>query len=313
MRSLVLLPFLGLTLLSAQSITRVEYEVLPGNLIEVNYTIFDPEPDGLYAVELYASLDGGYTFPIHARSVTGDVGRGVVNSGLKSILWNVLADVPALVSDHLVLKVVGRTRITVGGFFRSLLAGNRFTKRLSNGVTFYGGGGSSLVLEGGAFESGLAEGRLLPKVNGRIGMRVTAVPFIYQFDFLYRNWDLELKRGEQVRLGYLSYVDPDYGGEEILLHYGGASFSAAYTPLPVFGILLVQVGGGVSINQFRLGNSAGSLTSTLNNPGLFAETGVQVNLLRWLKVNFVARQYFFSPMVDFSDAYASVGLHIPTR
>ena len=134
MRNLSFLLLIGLTGLSAQSITKVDFEVLPGNLIDVTYTIYDTEPGAVYIIELYASLDGGYTYPIHANSVTGDVGQRVMGAGLKSILWKVLEDVPALVSDNLALKVVGRTRTTVGGFFRSLVVGNRFTKAAFNRI-----------------------------------------------------------------------------------------------------------------------------------------------------------------------------------
>ena len=313
MRKLSFLLLIGLTGLSAQSITKVDFEVLPGNLIEVTYTIYDTEPGAVYIIELYASLDGGYTYPIHANSVTGDVGRRVMGAGLKSILWKVLEDVPALVSDNLALKVVGRTRTTVGGFFRSLVVGNRLTKRLSNGITFYGGGGDYYLLDGGDFQAMMDDKYLLPDWNARFGLRITSVPFVYRFNVLYRNWDLDLIKEDMDRLKYLSFGHQNYSGEEILLHYFGFSFSMAYTPLPVFGLFLPQVGGGVSLNRFQLGNAKGSVTSSLNNPGLFAEVAVQVNLLRIIKVNLGARQNFLSPWVNFTEAFVEVGLHIPTK
>jgi len=313
MRKLSFLLLISLTGLSAQSITKVNFEVLPGNLIEVTYTIYDTEPGAVYIIDLYASLDGGYTYPIHANSVTGDVGQQVMGAGLKSILWKVLEDMPALVSDNLVIKVVGRTRLTVPGFFRSLIAGNRLTKRMSNGITFYGGGGDYYLLEGGPFADMMGDGSLVPKVNGRFGLRITKVPFVYRFNVLYSNWDLELAGEDEQRLKYLSFGNPRYGGEEIILYYAGFSLSMAYTPLPVFGLLLPQVGGGVSFNQLRVGNIKGSVTSSLNNPGLFAEVAVQVNLFRWLKLNVGARQNFLSPWVNFTEAFLEVGLHIPTR
>jgi len=161
MRKLSYLLLIGLTGLSAQSITNVDFDVLPGNLIEVTYTIYDTEPDAVYIIDLWASLDGGYAYPIHARSVTGDVGQGVVGAGRKSILWKVLDDLPALVSDNLVIKVVGQPRLTIPGLFRSLLAGNRITKRLSNGITFYGGGGDYYFVK-------IQNGRAVGNFNGKI-------------------------------------------------------------------------------------------------------------------------------------------------
>jgi len=314
MRKLSFLLLIGMAGLSAQSITKVDFEVLPGNLIEVTYTIYDTEPNAVYSIDLYASLDGGYAFPIRAGSVTGDVGRRVVGAGRKSILWKVLDDMPALVSDNLVIKVVGRTRTTVSGFFRSLVVGNRFTKRLSNGITFYGGGGYYYLLKSGPIENTMNDRDLEPNLNGRLGLRITAVPFVYRFNLLYRNWNMNLSdQGDQQRLEYLAFGDPTFEGGQIMLHYAGFSFSMAYTPLPVFGVFLPQIGGGLSFNQFRIGNALGSTTSSINNPGLFAEAGVQVNLFRWIKLNVGARQYFLSPWVNFTEAFFEVGLHIPTR
>jgi hypothetical protein len=313
MKKLVILLLFSLTGLTGQSITNVEFEVRPGNLIEVNYSIYDTEPNAVYAIDLYASLDGGYAFPIHAASVTGDVGRRVLGAGRKSILWKVLDDVPALVSDNLVLKVVGQTRPSFAGFFRSLVAGNRLTKRMSNGLTFYGGGGNYYLLDGGDFQNMMDDSKVVPKTNARVGLRITSVPFVYRFNVLYRNWDLELPTADEERLTYLSYAHNSYEGEEVLLHYYGISFSMAYTPLPVFGLFLPQVGAGLSLNQLRLGNTKGSLTSSLNNSGLFAEVGMQINLLKGIKVNIGARQYFLSPHVNFTETFLEVGLHIPTQ
>jgi hypothetical protein len=313
MKKLIVLLSTLLTGLAAQSITKVDFEVLPGDLIEVTYTIYDTEPDAIYSIELFASLDGGFTFPIHAQSVTGDIGSRVVNAGRKSILWKVLDDVPALVSDNLAVKVVGRARTSVGGVFRSLIAGNRLTKRLSNGVTLYGGGGQYFLLQGGEFESKMESGILDPQLNTRIGVRITSVPFVYRFNLLYRNWDLDLAIADEQRLEYLSFADRSYEGEKLLLHYAGVSFSVAYTPLPVFGIFLPQIGGGFSINQLRLGSTKGSLTSSINNPGLFAEAGVQVNITRGLKLNLGGRQHFLSPWLNFTDTFVELGLNIPTQ
>jgi|GEM_PF-6295211 len=314
MRKLSFLLLIGMAGLSAQSITKVDFEVHPGNLIEVTYTIYDTEPNTVYSIDLYASLDGGYAFPIHAGSVTGDVGQRVVGAGRKSILWKVLDDMPALVSDNLVIKVVGRTRPTVSGFLRSLVVGNRFTKRLSNGITFYGGGGYYYLLKSGPSENTMNDRDLEPNLNGRLGLRITAVPFVYRFNLLYRNWNMNLSdQGDQQRLEYLAFGDPTFEGGQIMLHYAGFSFSMAYTPLPVFGVFLPQIGGGLSFNQFRIGNALGSTTSSINNPGLFAEAGVQVNLFRWIKLNVGARQYFLSPWVNFTEAFFEVGLHIPTQ
>lgn len=313
MKKYLIISLFAVTGLTAQSISRVDFEVRPGNLIEVTYSIFDTEPDAIYSIDLWASIDGGYTFPIHAQSVTGDVGPRVVGAGRKSIIWKVLDDVPALVSDHLVMKVTGRARPSVGGMFRSLVAGNRITKRLSNGVTFYGGGGQYYLLEDSHFRSEMETGGLEPKLNTRFGMRVTSVPFVYRFNFVYRSWDLGLASADEQRLEYLSFAAGNYHGENLLLYYAGFSFYAAYTPLPLFGIFLPQIGGGFSFNQFRLGSTKGTVTSSLNNPGLFAEVGLQINVTRGIKLNLGARQNFLSPWLNFTDTFIEFGLNIPSQ
>ena len=313
MRNLIALILLSGAGLAAQSIRNVDYEVLPGNLIEVTYTIQDGASGGVYGIELFASLDGGYSYPIRAESITGDVGRRVRGAGRKAIIWKVLDDLPALASDNLVLKVVARPRATISGFFVSLIAGNRLTKRLSNGVTFYGGGGKYSDLGGGSFGDMLDDGTLLPTLNGRFGLRITKVPFVYRFEGHYRKWDLHVSEVKQMRLRRLAYALDSYNGQDILLHYAGFSFALAYTPLPVFGIFLPQVGGGFNLSQFQLGSSIGEPLSTMNNSGLFAEVGVQVNLLRWIKVNGGVRQDFLNPLVGFREFFLEVGFHIPTR
>ncbi len=313
MRYLTALLLLGFTHLGAQSIRNVDYEVLPGDLIEVTYTLYDTEANGVYGIELFASLDGGYAFPFQAKSVAGDVGRRVRGTGRKAIIWKVLDDMPALVSDNLVLKVVGRSRPSVVGFLVSLIAGNRLTKRLSNGVTFYGGGGRYTDIGGGSFGQMLDDGTLLPNLNGRFGLRITKVPFVYRFEGLYRNWDLDVTEGKQMRLRRLAYGIDSYKGQDILLHYAGFSFAMAYTPLPIFGIFLPQIGGGFNLSQFQLGSSFGKPLSAMTNSGLFAEVGVQVNLLRRIKLNGGVRQDFLNPLVGFREFFLEVGLHIPTR
>ena len=112
---------------------------------------------------------------------------------------------------------------------------------------------------------------------------------------------------------YLSYGHQGYQGDDLSLFYEGFTFSAAYTPLPIFGIFLPQIGGGVALNRFRIGDARGSVTASINNPGLFAEAAVQLNMIRWLKINVGFRQTFFSPIMNTGEAFAEIGLHIPTR
>jgi hypothetical protein len=312
MRILILFITLSWAGLAAQSISQVDYNVLPGNLIEVSYTLQDSEVNGMYNIEVYASLDGGYSFPVRAESVIGDVGP-VRGRGRKSLLWKVLDDLPALVSDNLVIKVVGRPRVTVGGFFTSLVAGNRFTKRLSNGVTFYGGNGGLETPSHEAFARLLDDGMLVAGGNYRAGLRITSIPIIYRIEGRYASWDMHLPTGDADALTYLAYGDSRYEGEDLVLNYVGFAFGISYTPLPVVGILLPQIGGGASYNMLTLGKFGSARLSATRNPSVYAEVAVQVNLLRWFKFNIGLRQDFLSPKVNFGGLFMEAGLHIPGR
>ncbi len=301
--------------LAAQSISNVDFTVQPGNLIEVSYTLTERESNAVYNIDVYASLDGGYSFPIKAESVTGDVGR-VKGSGRKGLLWKVMNDMPALVSENLVIKVVGRPQLTAGGVFRSLFAGNRFTKRLSNGVTFYGGNGGMETQSNEAFALQLDNGALEPNLEFRIGMRTISVPIIYRFEGRFASWRINslvdsVTGSSSNALTYLAYGETDYDGTDIELSYVGAAFGISYTPLPIFGIFLPQIGGGVSYNMFSLGKFGKTEIATTRNPSVYAEAAVQVNLLRWLKFNIGMRQDFMSPKVNFGGVFMEAGLHIP--
>lgn len=299
--------------LQGQSIDGVDFEVLPGDLVEITYTIRDAEPNALYGIDIFASLDGGYSFPIHARSVSGDVGKRVRGAGRKTALWKVLDDMPALASENLVIKVTGRPRATVGAAFASLFVGNRLTKRLSNGVTFYGGSGGLLARSNPDFQGLIDDGTLKPANNYRFGLRITKVPLVYSFEGQYQGWDLNSSEAVSSRLKYMAYGDPRYQGKPVALAHTGFSATLAYTPLPIFGVILPRVGGGMGFYQFRLGAWGVKQVSTVKNHTLFAEIGMQVNLFRWFKVNAGLRQNFFSSQIDFSEGFVEIGFHIPTR
>ncbi len=300
--------------LSAQSITRVDFEVLAGDLIQVQYSILDDDPDGVYSVQLYASLDGGYLFPIKAASVTGDVGNKVVGRGHKVILWKVLYDVPSLVSDNLVLKVTGKRRATMSGALKSLFVGNRFTKSLSNGVTLYGAKTNSLITLNSEFRTLMNNGALTSRTGGRGGLRLTTLPIVYSFDFLAHSWYFNpADSGVARSLNFLAHGDPGYADQPLYLNYGGFSFSLAYTPLPIFGFVLPKIGGGYNLHQFQIGEFGKSPISSANNRSVFIYGAVQVNIFRWLKINTTFKQSFFGERINFSEGFVDFGFHFSSR
>ncbi|MCK4579481.1 MAG: hypothetical protein KAU50_11885 [Candidatus Marinimicrobia bacterium] len=304
---------ISMSALWAQSITQVDFEVRPGNLIEISYTLRDSERNGIYGIDIYASLDGGYSFPIKAESVTGDVGPRVRGAGRKAALWKVLNDLPALSSENLVIKVVGRSKATVTGVFSSLFTGNRFTKRMSDGITFYGGNWTMQSLTNAEFQGQLDDGSLKPDGSYRFGLRITRVPFIYRIEGSFATWQMNLPDADTRKLTYLAYGNQDYNGDDLVLSHAGGAYGIAYTPLPVFGIFLPQIGGGAGYYVLQIGELGGESISVTRNPALFAEVAVQVNLLRWLKINAGYRQNFLAPRVNFNGPFLEAGLHISTK
>lgn len=295
--------------LSAQSVTRVNFRVVPGNLIEITYTLVDSEPNGLYNVDIFASLDGGYSFPVQALSCTGDVGL-VRGQGVKSALWKVLDDVPVLSSDALVIKVTGRTQTTIGGIFRSLVVGNRLTKRLNNGVTFYGGQGLTSTYSGAGMSRSISRKLLIPGIDGRAGLRIVTVPFIYRIEALYRQWELELDAAANEQLVLLAFSNPNYKGGDILFYQVGGAFTVSYTPLPVLGFILPSIGAGIAQWGHFVANGANAIISRTTSTSAIIELGVQLSLTRWLKASIGGRSYLLSPEYDFIETHFEIGLHL---
>ena len=313
MKKIILLLLFATGLVSGQSITRVDFQVLPGDLVEVTYSLIDTEPNMVYDIALYASLDGGYYFPIRAHSVIGDVGPRVRGAGRKTIRWKVMDDVPSLVSDNLVLKVTGSAKPTLTGVVASIFTGTRFTKRMSDGFTVFGGNGLAQIQDSEYFTDLIDNSQLRLVENYRFGFRFTRVPFVYRLEMFHRAWDLNFDSGTMDRLHFLSAGTEDDVDRATKLNYTGFSWGMAYTPLPVFGIFLPQVGGGLSYNFFNVGNGLGSKVSVVSNPGIFADIGLQANVFRWLKFNIGVRREFANPHINFTRSYFELGIHFSNR
>ncbi len=74
-----------------------------GDKVHIHYTL---EGKGAYEVFLRLSDDGGRTFSIVPRTVSGDVGKGVKPGRDKRVIWEVLRDVRRLEGDDFVFEVV---------------------------------------------------------------------------------------------------------------------------------------------------------------------------------------------------------------
>jgi hypothetical protein len=94
---IALLLFFGSTIVQAQRILNIEARP-SGNTIIVDYSIKGAKFYQKFDVELYVSRDGGITYEGPLKYVSGDVGDNIL-SGDKSIIWNVLDEIPVINQD----------------------------------------------------------------------------------------------------------------------------------------------------------------------------------------------------------------------
>jgi hypothetical protein len=97
--------------LSAQSVSSVELSQ-EGKTMVIDYLLEATTPQEIL---LYFSTDGGKTFSKPLQKVSGDVGKGVT-AGKNRIVWNVLEEVPELVSDSIVFMVEIADGMLLGAF-----------------------------------------------------------------------------------------------------------------------------------------------------------------------------------------------------
>jgi len=74
-------------------------------LVDVSYDLADGDSDSLF-VRLFFSRDGGGTWALACRSVSGHVGRNVLTGAARQIVWNAGADSPGLDVATCRLRVV---------------------------------------------------------------------------------------------------------------------------------------------------------------------------------------------------------------
>ena len=84
--------------LMAQNLTDVAFRQ-QGNTIVITYTL-----DQTATITITCSIDGGKTFPITPKHITGDVGNNV-SGGNKTATWDVLEDMDKLHGEAIVFKV----------------------------------------------------------------------------------------------------------------------------------------------------------------------------------------------------------------
>ncbi len=90
-------------ILQAQQISNVT-ATQTGNTVEILYNMngFNSPQN----IQILCSTDGGNSFTIPLRSVSGDIGAQVMPGGTKKVIWNVLSDVQSLHTGSAVFKVI---------------------------------------------------------------------------------------------------------------------------------------------------------------------------------------------------------------
>ncbi|MFQ6115537.1 MAG: formylglycine-generating enzyme family protein, partial [bacterium] len=94
-------------ILHAQSIENIRFHQAEDDRVIVNYDIVGGK-DQRFEVSLLVSDEGGQTFYIQPRSVTGDVGKDVEGGRGKQIIWEVLSDIRRLQGDAFIFKVIAK-------------------------------------------------------------------------------------------------------------------------------------------------------------------------------------------------------------
>jgi hypothetical protein len=84
----------------------VRFEVGEGGVVRVFYDIVAVNPQQVVSVRLFASRDGGKTFDVTAKSVTGDAGAAVLPGPGKQITWEAARDVERLDAALLRFQIV---------------------------------------------------------------------------------------------------------------------------------------------------------------------------------------------------------------
>jgi len=108
---LLLAPF---STVVAQRIENVDFRVVNEKEIWVTYDIVDALNSETFDVSMEVSLDGGKTYTIVPKSVSGDVGVGVYGGKGKKIIWNVLADTKEYYAEQTTIKLSAKVNVQKG-------------------------------------------------------------------------------------------------------------------------------------------------------------------------------------------------------
>ncbi len=89
------------------AVERVRFEQMGGGVLHVLYdlVVTAGSSDAVFEVTLEVSQDGGKTYGLRPRSLTGDVGRGIRPGANKRVVWQSGRDVERLQIDRFLFRV----------------------------------------------------------------------------------------------------------------------------------------------------------------------------------------------------------------
>ena len=79
---------------NAQIITVNDWKQI-GQRIEIEYNLASPDPDQLFFISVFVSMDGGTTYSENPlKLVSGEIGKNITAGTNKKIIWDVLKEMP---------------------------------------------------------------------------------------------------------------------------------------------------------------------------------------------------------------------------
>lgn len=91
--------------LYSQKIENVEI-IQEGSVIIINYDLLSDDISKKYEVAVEVSQNGGQTYSINPKTLTGDIKENVFPGKKKKITWDVLKDIAELRGDNFVFKII---------------------------------------------------------------------------------------------------------------------------------------------------------------------------------------------------------------
>ena len=86
-------------------VDQVRFERVAGGVINIFYDLKSDDPGANFAILLEVSLDGGQTFALRPRNVSGDVGPAIAAGLGKKIVWDAGKDVETVQIEQFRIRV----------------------------------------------------------------------------------------------------------------------------------------------------------------------------------------------------------------